>query len=68
MTEELKRHRISALATFGSTFLVTLAFAVNSNDFTFSQEALGAVLVSAMIAGARGLAKLVIEWNTGSIS
>jgi hypothetical protein len=68
MTKELKRHLISALTTFGSTFLVTIALVVNNSEFTFSQEAVVALIVSASVAGVRSLAKLVIEWNTGSTS
>lgn len=68
MSKNLKRHLISALTTFSSVFLVTFSFAISSNEFTFSQETLVAVALSALIAGVRGVAKLVIEWNTLSTS
>lgn len=68
MNQELKRHIVSALTTFGSTFLVTLALIIGNDAFTFSQEALLAGLLSALVAGVRSLAKVVIEWNTGKIS
>ena len=66
MTSTLKQHLISAGLTFVSVFLVTIAFAVANTSFTFSKEALLSLAVSAIIAGVRGVAKLIIECYTAT--
>ena len=68
MNETLKRHLISAGTTFISTFLVTIAVAISSTGYTFTKEALLSLGVAGVVAGARAIAKLIIEWNTGTIS
>lgn len=62
MNEYIKRHLISAGITFGSTFLVTLALAISNTTFTFNKEALISLGVSCIVAGVRGVAKLILEW------
>ena len=68
MNNAYKRHLISAFTTFISTFLVSMSLAITSESFTFSKEAILSIAVSAIVAGVRGIAKLIIEWNTGKIS
>lgn len=66
MSKNLKRHLVSALITFGSTFLVTLSLSVGADGFTFTQESLVALFISALVAGVRSVAKLIIELNSTS--
>lgn len=63
MNKDIKRHLISAGTTFISTFLLTIAMVVKDPSFTFTQEAIFALAFSAILAGVRGVAKLIIEWN-----
>lgn len=62
-----KRHLISAVTTFVSTFLAVFALAVSSEAYTFTQDALLATALSALIAGTRALAKLVVEWYSDKL-
>lgn len=66
MNQNLKRHLISAGITFASTFGLTLALAVQENSFTFSREALIALVFSALVAGVRAVAKIAVEWFNAS--
>lgn len=61
-TEDFWRHLKSAALTFGSTFLITVSFAVLDDKFAFSRASLLALGVAATIAGTRGVAKLLLEW------
>lgn len=62
MQSTIKQHLISAGITFGSTFLVTFSLAVASDSFTFTKESLLALSAAAIVAGVRGVAKLILEW------
>lgn len=62
MNNLFKRHLISAATTFVSTFVAIFALAFSADSYTFTEEALVATAVSALIAATRALAKLVLEW------
>ena len=64
MTKYTRKHLVSAGVTFVSTFVLTIAFTLQSPDFTFSQEALLGLSLSALMVGTRAVAKLVVEWAT----
>lgn len=65
-TSDVKRHLVSAGITFVSTFLVTMALAISDTSFSFTREALLSLALSAIVAGVRGIAKLIVEWNTST--
>lgn len=58
----VKQHLISAGVTFASVFLVTISAEIANPSFGFTKEALLALSISAVIAGVRGVAKLILEW------
>lgn len=59
--EDFVRHIKSAVLTFVSMFLLTVSVGVLSDGFTYTKASLLALCVSAVIAGVRGLAKLLVE-------
>ena len=67
MSELYKRYLISAATTFVSTFVTVFALAISADSFTFSEEALIATTLSALIAAMRGLAKFIVEISSGRI-
>ena len=60
--DDFMRHLKSATLTFVSMFLLTVSVGVLSDGFTWTKASLLALGVSAVIAGVRGIAKLIVEW------
>lgn len=58
----LKQHILSALVTFVTVFAVTIAFAIQVPDFSFTKESLIAVSLAGITAGVRAVAKFITEW------
>lgn len=61
-SQDIKRHVISALLTFGSVVLFVVAAELANPSFAFTKEALLTLGVSAGVTGIRAVAKLVLEW------
>lgn len=61
----IKKHLISALITFISTFGLTFGLAAQVPEFTFQKEAFVSLVWAATVAGMRAISKLVVQWITG---
>lgn len=63
MKAHYKRHLISAGLTFLGTFIVTFSLLATADTFTFTKEALISVSLASIIAGVRGMLKVI--WELG---
>lgn len=62
MTKEaLKRHLISLAITFVATFFLVMSFEISDPAFVFTATSLKVLALSALIAGARAVAKIIYE-------
>lgn len=57
----IKRHLVSLGITFVATFFLVMSFEISDPDFVFSAISIRALAMSALIAGARAVAKIVYE-------
>lgn len=63
MNTHYKRHLISAGLTFAGTFIVTFCLTATVDTFTFTKEALISVSLASVVAGVRGMLKVI--WELG---
>lgn len=68
MSLNQKRHLISALTTFGSSFILFLSFSIQDPSFPFTKGAIASAVVAALVASVRAVAKYFIEQSTGTES
>jgi hypothetical protein len=66
MSDNLKAHIVSILTTFVSTAVFFMAVEVSSPDFVFSKDTLAVLGASALIAGVRQVAKLIVTYYQGT--
>ena len=60
--EDFWVHVKSAVLTFGATFLVVVSMGILEDSFSWNKASIIALGFSAIIAGVRGIAKLILIW------
>lgn len=62
--EKIRGEIKSAIITFVSVFIFTVALQYSKSDISFSLDALAALALSAVRAGVKAVATLVVSWIT----
>jgi hypothetical protein len=66
MQTPFKRYFVSTITTFVSTFITFAAFQINTPGFVFNREGLVLLAISAIVAGVRGVAKVIVEMSNSN--